>query len=50
MKTITCKKSSYDQQNLESARLILQHPEQYGGEEAGLVQWARVGTNTEITR
>jgi len=35
------KAAAYDAANLRSAREILEDPERWGGEHAGLVQWAR---------
>jgi hypothetical protein len=34
--------SARDSQNAQAAAVILAHVEQYGGEEAGLVRWARL--------
>lgn len=33
--------AAYDAANLRSAKEILRNPERWGGEESGLVQWAR---------
>jgi hypothetical protein len=33
---------TYDAQNLEAARLILENPDRYGGEDSGTVIWARL--------
>jgi hypothetical protein len=35
-------RNPYAQANLEAARVILADIERYGGESAGLVQWARL--------
>lgn len=32
----------YNDPNLHAARLILADPQRYGGEDAGLVRWARM--------
>jgi hypothetical protein len=42
--TIASQTRDFDQRNGESARLILADVEQYGGEAAGLVIWARMAT------
>ena len=40
----------YDADNREAAAVILAHVEMYGGEEAGLVQWARLFTRRDEER
>jgi hypothetical protein len=34
--------ATYDAGNAESARVILDHPERYGGENSLMVRWARL--------
>jgi hypothetical protein len=40
-KTVISQRNDYDARNAASAKLILETPDQFGGTESGLCQWAR---------